>query len=47
MNVFFDLIGRLLAIAVKYENIQYQLTNMARVADIGFLASGIAHEFNN
>jgi signal transduction histidine kinase len=43
----FDLIGRLVAIAVKYENIQYQLTNMARVADIGFLASGIAHEFNN
>lgn len=43
----FDLIGRLLAIAVKYENIQYQLTNMARVADIGYLTSGIAHEFNN
>ncbi|MFX1258993.1 MAG: ATP-binding protein [Promethearchaeota archaeon] len=42
----FDLIGRLIVIAVKYENEKY-LGLMIRAAELGFLASGIAHEFNN
>lgn len=42
----FDMIGRLIAIGVKYDNEQY-LGLMLRGAEIGFLASGIAHEFNN
>lgn len=42
----FDMIGRLIAIGVKYDNEQY-LGLMLRAAEIGFLASGIAHEFNN
>lgn len=42
----FDLIGRLIAIGVKYDNEHY-LGLMLRAAEIGFLASGVAHEFNN
>jgi len=42
----FDLIGRLIAIGVKYDNEAY-LGLMIRAAEMGFLASGIAHEFNN
>lgn len=41
----FDLIGRLIAISVKYDNESY-LGLMLRAAEMGFLASGIAHEFN-
>ncbi len=41
----FDLIGRLIAIGVKYDNEAY-LGLMLRAAEMGFLASGIAHEFN-
>jgi signal transduction histidine kinase len=40
-----DLIGRLIAIGVKYDNEAY-LGLMLRAAEMGFLASGIAHEFN-
>ena len=42
----FDMIGHLIAIGVKYDNEQY-LGLMLRAAELGFLASGIAHEFNN
>jgi C4-dicarboxylate-specific signal transduction histidine kinase len=42
----FDMIGRLIAIGVKYDNEQY-LGSMLRAAELGFLASGIAHEFKN
>jgi signal transduction histidine kinase len=41
----FDLIGRLIAIGVRYDNEAY-LGLMLRAAEMGFLASGIAHEFN-
>jgi signal transduction histidine kinase len=39
------LIGRLIAISVKYDNESY-FGLMLRAAEMGFLASGIAHEFN-
>jgi signal transduction histidine kinase len=42
----FDLIGRLIAVGVTYENERY-LGMICRMAELGFLASGIAHEFNN
>lgn len=46
----FDLIGRLIAVGVRYgrsrENEKY-LSQMSRTAELGFLASGISHEFNN
>ncbi len=47
----FDLIGRLIAlVSVKYErareNEEY-LARMGRVVEWGFLAAGVAHEFNN
>jgi signal transduction histidine kinase len=42
----FDLIARLIAIGVKYDNEQY-FGRMLRAADLGFLAAGIAHEFGN
>ena len=42
----FDMIGRLIAIGAKYYNEQY-LGLMLRAAELGFLASGIAHEFKN
>jgi signal transduction histidine kinase len=41
----FDLIGRLIAVGVKYENMQ-DFGLMIRAAELGFLASGISHEFN-
>jgi signal transduction histidine kinase len=41
-----DLIGRLITIGVRYENEQY-VGLMLRAAEMGFLASGIAHEFKN
>jgi signal transduction histidine kinase len=41
-----DLIGMLIAVAVIYENEKYY-GHMLRAAELGFLASGIAHEFNN
>jgi signal transduction histidine kinase len=46
----FDLIGRLIAVGVRYErareNEKY-LGQMVRTAELGFLAAGISHEFNN
>ncbi len=42
----FDLIGRMIAIGAVYDNEKY-IGVMLRAADAGFLASGIAHEFNN
>jgi signal transduction histidine kinase len=41
-----DLIGLLVAIGANYENAQI-FGAMMKAADIGFLASGIAHEFYN
>lgn len=43
----FDMIGRLIAIGVKYDQHQYLFGIMQRNSELGFLASGIAHEFNN
>lgn len=46
----FDLIGRLIAVHVKYERAretEQYLAQMARAAELGFLAAGISHEFNN
>ena len=42
----FDLIGTLIAVGVKYQNTEY-LGIMLKAAELGFLASGISHEFNN
>jgi signal transduction histidine kinase len=45
----FDLIGRLIAVAVRYgrsrENERY-LSQLSRTNELGYLASGISHEFN-
>jgi signal transduction histidine kinase len=46
----FDLIGRLIAVGVRYERtreIEQYLSQMVRVVELGFLAAGISHEFNN
>ncbi len=45
----FDLIGRLIAVAVKYEKArasEQYLAKMTRAAELGFLTAGISHEFN-
>ncbi len=49
-ELLFDLIGRLIAIGVKYEKtreMEQYLGKMAKSAELGFLAAGISHEFNN
>lgn len=45
-EVLFDLIGRLIAIGAIYDTEKY-LGAMIRGAELGFLASGISHEFYN
>lgn len=45
-ETLFDLIGRLIAIRVIYDTEKY-LGTMIRGAELGFMAAGIAHEFNN
>ena len=42
----FDLIGTLIAVGVKYQNAEY-FGIMLKAAELGFLAAGISHEFNN
>jgi signal transduction histidine kinase len=46
----FDLIGRLIGFHIKFERAretEQWMANMATAAEIGFLAAGVSHEFNN
>ncbi len=45
-ETLFDLIGRLIAIGAIYDTEKY-LGTITRSAELGFMAAGIAHEFNN
>lgn len=42
----FDLIGHIIGVGIKYQKMQ-ELGNVHRAAELGFLTSGIAHEFNH